>query len=273
MDRVVDVTVPGGIGATGAPVPTHDPTTTDLVLASARGRLRHRRPRHARPGVAAPGGSRPGCACSRSTTAARPEHPWPAAVDDAVTAMRWIATEPAELGGVTGLGRDHGRQRGRHDRGAHLPPPAGRGTRCARRRPRCSSTRTPTSPTRARRWRRRDTGFGLELRRHRMVQRAVGARRGAAGRPAGQSAGRPRPHRPADRARSSRVSTIRSGTRVRRTRHRLRDAGVLTTLRREPGLLHNFLLWDTISPACAAAGDRVADDLAVALAAGRRQGG
>ncbi|HEY2284847.1 MAG TPA: hypothetical protein VGH88_03790 [Streptosporangiaceae bacterium] len=37
------------------------------------------------------------------------------------------------------------------------------------------------------------------------------------------------------------------------------------THRREAGLVHNFLLWDLISPACAAAGDRAADDLAAAL--------
>jgi acetyl esterase len=48
---------------------------------------------------------------------------------------------------------------------------------------------------------------------------------------------------------------------------RLRAAGVRTTLRREPGLVHNFLLWDTISPACAAASDRIADDLARSLTA------
>lgn len=48
---------------------------------------------------------------------------------------------------------------------------------------------------------------------------------------------------------------------------RLRAAGVPTTLRREPGLVHNFLLWDTISPACAEAGDRIADDLVRSLTA------
>ena len=47
---------------------------------------------------------------------------------------------------------------------------------------------------------------------------------------------------------------------------RLRDAGVPVTARREGGMVHNFLLWDTISPACAAAGDRVAKSLATALA-------
>jgi acetyl esterase/lipase len=48
---------------------------------------------------------------------------------------------------------------------------------------------------------------------------------------------------------------------------RLKEAGVPVTARREPGLTHNFMLWDTISPACAAAGDRVATDLNAALSA------
>jgi acetyl esterase len=46
---------------------------------------------------------------------------------------------------------------------------------------------------------------------------------------------------------------------------RLQESGVPTTLRREQGLVHNFMLWDTISPACAAAADRVARDLAASL--------
>jgi acetyl esterase len=43
-------------------------------------------------------------------------------------------------------------------------------------------------------------------------------------------------------------------------------AGVPTTVRREPGMVHNFMLWDLASPACAAAADRVAADMATALA-------
>lgn len=34
-----------------------------------------------------------------------------------------------------------------------------------------------------------------------------------------------------------------------------------TTYRCEPGIMHNFLLIDEQSPACAAAGDRVAADV------------
>lgn len=48
---------------------------------------------------------------------------------------------------------------------------------------------------------------------------------------------------------------------------RLREAGVSVTARREPGMVHNFMLWDTISPACAAAADRFAADLKATLAA------
>jgi acetyl esterase len=46
---------------------------------------------------------------------------------------------------------------------------------------------------------------------------------------------------------------------------RLREAGVPTTLRREPGMVHNFMLWDLFSPACGAAADRVASDIRAAL--------
>ena len=46
---------------------------------------------------------------------------------------------------------------------------------------------------------------------------------------------------------------------------RLRDAGVAVELRREPGLIHGFMTLDEISPACAAAADRVAADLRAQL--------
>ena len=46
---------------------------------------------------------------------------------------------------------------------------------------------------------------------------------------------------------------------------RLRDAGVDVDYRCEPGLTHNFMLLDEVSPACAAAADRVAADLRAPL--------
>jgi acetyl esterase len=56
---------------------------------------------------------------------------------------------------------------------------------------------------------------------------------------------------------------------------RLRAAGVEVMGRREPGMVHNFLLWDLISPSCAAAGDRFADDVATMATTmlARRTGG
>jgi acetyl esterase len=53
---------------------------------------------------------------------------------------------------------------------------------------------------------------------------------------------------------------------------RLDEAGVPVVARREPGMVHNFMLWDTISPACAAAAGRVADDVRAAFRAGRTAG-
>jgi acetyl esterase len=46
---------------------------------------------------------------------------------------------------------------------------------------------------------------------------------------------------------------------------RLANAGVPTVVRREPGMVHNFMLWDLISPACAVAADRAAADVASRL--------
>jgi acetyl esterase/lipase len=42
-------------------------------------------------------------------------------------------------------------------------------------------------------------------------------------------------------------------------------AGVQAELRREPGLIHNFITLDEVSPACAAAADRVAAGLRTRL--------
>jgi acetyl esterase len=47
---------------------------------------------------------------------------------------------------------------------------------------------------------------------------------------------------------------------------RLREAGVPLIARLEQGMVHNFMLWDLVSPACSAAADWVASDLRTALA-------
>src|SRR4051794_17546437 len=100
MDRVDDLTVPGP-PERAARLYRPTATATDLVLALHGGGFvlgdldthdRAWRRLAARSGV---------CVLALDYRRA-PEHPWPAAVDDAVAAMRWIATQPVELDGCTG---------------------------------------------------------------------------------------------------------------------------------------------------------------------------
>lgn len=79
-------------------------------------------------------------------------------------------------------------------------------------------------------------------------------------------------------ARSGCIRTSGGPGRVRRARpparrsrslyaERLHSAGIEVQLRREPGLIQNFIMLDEISPACAAAADRVAADIRTRLSA------
>lgn len=52
---------------------------------------------------------------------------------------------------------------------------------------------------------------------------------------------------------------------------RLREAGVPVNLHRENGLVHNFLMYDQASPACACAGDRLACDIRQLLDQGQEE--
>jgi acetyl esterase len=195
-----------------------------------------------------------------------PEHPWPAAVDDAVAALRWIHTRPAELAIAPAAVAIAGDSAGgttatlaclriRTEQPAALPDlqvlvyantdlsgPAGSG----------DSVRDKAH------------GFGLE------VEDIAWFNAQWVPDPAMRSDPRVSPLLDPHLEGSPRAIVVTCEHDPLRDQGeayaaRLREAGVHTALRREPGMVHNFLLWDTVSPACAAAADRVADDIAAAL--------
>jgi acetyl esterase len=99
MDSVVDLTVP----PLDVVARLYRPTSGDEpCYVPARRRLGHRRPRDARPRLPAPRrGVEPRGARRRLPPSARAPHS-PAAVDDAVEVLRWVASGPPELGALTG---------------------------------------------------------------------------------------------------------------------------------------------------------------------------
>ena len=193
-----------------------------------------------------------------------PEHPWPAAVDDVVAALRWIASRPTVLelpaGAAVAAGGDSAggtlaalaclRLRGEDP--AAVPAVqllAYANTDLA------SSGGSMVSE---------GHGFGLEAADVEWYNAQWVPD------PARRTDPRVSPLREPDLAGLPAAVVITCEHDPLRDQGeayagRLRAAGVAVRARREPGMVHNFLLWDTISPACAAAGDRVADDLAAAL--------
>ncbi|HEY3978655.1 MAG TPA: alpha/beta hydrolase [Streptosporangiaceae bacterium] len=191
-----------------------------------------------------------------------PEHPWPAAVDDAVAALRWIASGPAVLGRpsaapVAVAGDSAGGML------AALACLRLRGEDAAPAVQVLAYANTDlTNPGAS--VQEEGHGFGLEAAdvawygEQWVPDPALRADPGVS------------PLREPDLAGLPAAVVITCEHDPLRDQgeayaDRLRAAGVPVRARREPGLVHNFLLWDTISPACAAAGDRVADDLAAAL--------
>jgi len=188
-----------------------------------------------------------------------PEHPWPASVDDTVAALRWAASGPPELGPAPGAVAAAG-----HSAGGTLAALA-----CLRLRDEdpaalpdlqvllCANTDlTGAQPS----MRQKAAGWGLDAEAIRFFNsqwvpdRTRWSDPGVSPLHAPDLSGLPKAlivtaeHDP-----------LRDESEA--YAHRLRDAGVEVELRREPGLIHSFLMLDEVSPACAAAADRVAADL------------
>jgi acetyl esterase len=192
-----------------------------------------------------------------------PEHPWPAAVDDAVTVLRWVATGPSELGGTparSGVAGDSsggalaalGCQRLRDFDPVALPDV---------QILLCPNTDlaadTPSMREKA-------VGFGLDAELvHWFARQWV-----------------PNPERWTDPRvsplRAEELSGLPRGLVVTAEHDPLRDegeayarrlaeAGVTTTLRRDLGVVHNPITLAGVSPACADALRRVIADVRLLL--------
>jgi acetyl esterase/lipase len=203
--------------------------------------------------------ARSGCAVLCPEYRLAPEHPWPASVDDTVAILRAVATEPAELGALNGRVAVAGDSAG----GAL----AALACLCLRdEEPRASpdlqvllyantdlADESPSMSEKA-------SGFGLTADAvHFFNAQWVPDR-------ARWSDPRVSPLRAADLSGLPAALVVTAEHDPLRDQgeayaRRLSEAGVAVTQRREAGLIHNFMLLDEISPACAAAADRVADDI------------
>ncbi|HEY6746620.1 MAG TPA: alpha/beta hydrolase [Mycobacteriales bacterium] len=202
-----------------------------------------------------------------------PEHPWPAAVDDTVAALVEIAARPAALEPLTGAVAVAGDSAGgtlatlaclrlRSERPAALPD--------LQVLLYANTDLTGASPS----MRANGTGFGLTAEDVRTFSRNWVPDETRWADPAVSPLHAPDlSGLPPALVVTAEYDPLRDeGEAYAR---RLAEAGVEVTLRREPGLVHNFLMLDELSPASAAAADRVAADLRSRLEAagsGRRAG-
>jgi acetyl esterase len=196
-----------------------------------------------------------------------PEHPWPASIQDTVCALRWVASAPPELGPAPSALAVAG-----DSAGGTLAALA-----CLRVRDEYPEALPDlqvllyanTDLTGAcASMREKATGWGFDADTVRFFNsqwvpdRARWSEPGVSPLHATDLSGLPR---------ALIVSNEHDPLRDESETYarRLRDAGVEVTLRREPGMIHNFMLFDQISPACSAAADRVAADLHSLLSAPR----
>ena len=187
-----------------------------------------------------------------------PEHPWPASVDDTVAAIRWVATAPPEL---------------EHSGALAVAGDSAGGTLAALSCLRLRDEHRDALPDlqvliyantdltgNHRSMHEKASGFGLDADTVRFFSsqwvpdKARWSDPGVSPFHAQDLRGLP----PALIITAEHDVLRDEGEAYAR---RLREAGVAVQLRREPGLVHNFLLLDQVSPACAAAGDRIAADL------------
>ena len=192
-----------------------------------------------------------------------PEHPWPASVDDTVTVLRWVAAGPAGLGEAPTAVAMAG-----DSAGGTL---AALG--CLRLRdeyPRAlpdlqvllyaNTDLTGAQPS----MREKATGWSLDAATVRFFNSQWVPDQARWSDPAVSPLHAPDlSGLPGALVVSAEHDPLRDESEA--YARRLRDAGVTVELRREPGLIHGFMTLDEISPACAAAVDRVSADLRTKL--------
>jgi acetyl esterase len=192
-----------------------------------------------------------------------PEDPWPASVDDTVAALRWVASAPAELGEAPGAVAVAGDSAGgtlaalaclrlRDEYPAALPRL--QALLCA------NTDLTGDWPS----MREKAAGWGLDAEMVRFFNSQWVPDQTRWSDPVVSPL-----HAPDLSGLPSALIVTAEHDPLRDESEayarRLRQAGIEVELRREPGLIHNFMLLDEISPACAAAADRVAADLRARL--------
>ena len=197
-----------------------------------------------------------------------PEHPWPASVDDTVAALRWVASGPAGPG-PDGLGQAPTAVAVAGDSAGGTLAALG----CLRLRDEyppalpdlqvllyANTDLTGAQPS----MREKATGWGLDAATVRFFNSQWVPDQARWSDPEVSPLHAPDlSGLPGALVVSAEHDPLRDESEA--YARRLRDAGVAVELRREPGLIHGFMTLDEISPACAAAADRVAADLRTQL--------
>ena len=197
-----------------------------------------------------------------------PEHPWPASVDDTVAALRWVASGPAGLG-PDGLGPAPTAVAVAGDSAGGTLAALG----CLRLRDEdppalpdlqvllyANTDLTGAQPS----IREKATGWGLDAATVRFFNSQWVPDQSRWSDPAVSPLFAPDlSGLPGALVVSAEHDPLRDESEA--YARRLREAGVEVESRREAGLIHGFMTLDDVSPACAAAADRVAADLRARL--------